>query len=344
MHPILQNFRTSMEDSANVNNSSGTSELNEDNEKVLNVGIASKHDEEANLRESQRNDRVPKAKIPKIDVFRDEEPRMAEERDLIYNSSKYINLDMDKKLEPDMFRADFPGTNSAQRHIEAAEIHRNGNYTRDLEQWTHDTFVSHVKQLLQRPNLSLGITYLDDFLQTYLEHPNSSELTFQLITLLSHTTEPTLRRLLSNVSQKDVKGNLKQQWLIDLITCLYLIVRDEQNLVERLSAILTTSNHLALYFSKKASGGFYPTADKLAKTHIYFKRIILAILSLADNIGSYNRNTQSRRPLKKTKLNLEPSDDSYMFSLKGALENPESDEEEEWNSPTELPVHSGPQT
>ena len=342
MHPILQNFRSSLEDSPNVISSSGTTELKDDKDKILNVGIASKHDEEAILRESQRLDKISKSKIPKTDVFRDEEPKMAEERDLIYNASKYINLDLEKKLEPEMFKPDFPGTNAAQRHIEATEVYRNGNYTRDLEQWSHDTFVSHAKQLLLRPNISLGITYLDDFLQTYLDHSNSSELTFQLITLLSHTSEPCLRRLLSSISQKDSKGNFKQQWLIDLVTCLYLIIRDEQNLSERLSALLTTSNHLALYFSKKASGGFYPTADKLAKTHIYFKRIILAILALADNIGSYTRNPQCRRPIKRSKLEVEPSDDSYMFSLKGALETPESDEEEEW-SKTEHQIHNGPQ-
>ncbi|AAK13168.1 52K protein [Bovine atadenovirus D] len=340
MHPILQNFRSSLEDSSHAISSSGTSELIDDKNKNFNVGIASKHDEETTLRETQRNDKIPKSKIHKIDVFRDEEPKMAEERDLIYNASNHISLNLDKKLEPEMFKPDFPGTNAAQRHIEAAEVHRNGNHTRDLEQWCHDTFVSHAKQLLLRPNLSLGMTYLDDFLQTYLEHSNSSELTFQLITLLSHTTEPTLRRLLSSVSQKDSKGNFKQQWLIDLVTCLYLIIRDEQNINERLSALLTTSNHLALYFAKKASGGFYPTADKLAKTHIYFKRIILAVLALADNIGSYNRNPHCRRPLKKSKLEVEPSDDSYMFSLKGALETPESDEEEEWNK-TEHQIHSG---
>ncbi|ASU50472.1 52K [Odocoileus adenovirus 1] len=334
MHPILQNFRSSLDSSEHDNNSPGSvnNADSEVNQNAINVGIASINDEEASLRRNQRDDRLPKAKIPITDIFHDEEPKMAEERDLMYNASKYIKIDTQKKLNPESFKPDFPSSNAAARHIEAAELYRNGCHTRDLEKWTYDTFISHVKQLICRPNISLGLTYLDDFIQTYIELNNHSELMYQLIAILNHITEPTLKRLISNIAQKDKKGALTQQWLIDLITCLYLIFRDEQTVSEKLSALLTVSNHLALYFAKKASGGFYPTADKLAKTHIYFKRIILALLVLADNISAYKVNTASHRTLKRSKITLEPSDESYMFSLKGALEAPESDEEEEWTN------------
>ncbi|QSV39476.2 52K [Bovine adenovirus 7] len=325
MHPILQNLRTSLDtaDSPGIVNIADCEGC---------VGIASKPDEQTKFRRSQRDDRLPKAQIPLEDIHSDPEPKMAEERDLQYKASNVIKLDENKVLKSDDFKPDFPSSSPAQRHIEAAKIKRDGDYTRSLEQWSHDTFISHCKQLLTRPCTSLGIIYLDDFLQTYLEHSNSSSLNFQLFTLINHVNEPMLKRLLKSISDKNEKGFVNQ-WLIDLITCMYLILRDEKDLDNQISALLITSNHLALHFAKKASGGLYPTADKLAKTHIFFKRIILGILALAESIGSYTKNPVSKRPVKKSKTEIEPSDQMYMFSLKGALEAPESDdEEEEWTT------------
>ncbi|AAA84973.1 52K [Ovine adenovirus 7] len=329
MHPILQNLRSSLETPDLSSNSPGTSNKNEKDEFEPAVGISSKPSDEFNMRRSQRDDNLPKSQIPVVDILHDKNPKMAEERDLMYKSSACIKLDDSKQLKTDMFRPDFAGTSPAQRHIEAAELKRNGSYTRSLEQWTHDSFISHVKQLLSRPFISLGITYLDDFLQTYLDHTESSSLNFQLFTLINHCSENTLKRILKHISKKNEKNQYVNQWLIDLITCIYLIIRDEQNVTEQVNALLVTSNHLALHFAKKATGGFYPTADKLAKTHIFFKRIILGILSLAESIGCYTVNPYCKNPLKKSKVEVEPSDEMYMFSLKGALEHPDSDEDED---------------
>lgn len=318
MHPILQNLRSSVESPGDIKN-----------DHIHSVGIASRNDDEANLRRAQRDDNLPSAQVPVVDIFRDPGPKMAEERDLTFKASKSIHLDTDKKLKTEMFEPDLPGTSEAQRHIEASEILRNGQYTRSLEQWSHDNFIKNAKYLLLRSGISLGVTYLDDFLQTYIDNPLSTELVAQLVNLQLHCDEPVLKRVLGDISKRDSHGKFLNQWLVDLISCIYMIIRDEQTISQRLSAILTCSNHLALYFAKKASGGFYPTADKLAKTHTYFRRIILAILRLAENVGSYKRNCVPPQPFKKSKVEVEPSDESYMFSLRGALEQPDSEEEED---------------
>lgn len=328
MHPILKHIRSSPDQGQNGGGSEdgATAEVH--------CGIASTGGREEHQRSKQREDRQPKPGVPTTDIFRDERNVYGDgERDLQFKSSRCIDLDP-SPIQLDDFAPDVAGSR-ASRQMEAAKLVRNGNHTRDVERWQHDSFVSHVSQLLKRPFTGLGVLYLSDFLSTYVELPPNHAMTMQLVTIINHTGEPTLRRLLHSIGEKDQDGHLKNDWLVQLVHIVEMIFKDERADEKRLTAILTVANELALNFAKKASGGQYPTTDRLSKTLTYFRRIILATLSLAESLGCYTNNCCARKPEKRCKTTREPGDESYMFSLKGALEAPDSDEEEE-----ELPLSS----
>ncbi|AII22565.1 52K [Lizard adenovirus 2] len=327
MHPILKNIRSApdqsrLEDLKPYGHDSTCCP-------ETHCGIAATGGLEDQLRSKQREDRQPKPAAPLVDYHRDDKKIYGEgERDLLYKSSACVSLD-DSPISSEDFEPDDMGSR-AMRHMEASKLVRNGQHTRDVERWQYDTFKSHVFQLLGRPFTSLGVLYLSDFLNTFVELPPNHALTMQLVTILNHTSEPTLRRILKDIGEKDGEGHLKNEWLLQLVNIIEMIFKDEPSDKTRLTAILTVANELALSFAKKASGGNFPTTDRLSKTLTYFRRIILAILNLAESIGCYTNNYSARRPEKRCKVSPETSDESYMFSLKGALEAPESDEEEEW--------------
>lgn len=306
---------------------------------TIDSGIATKADEAFQLRKQQREERLNTSLPPATDIFRDDNPKMAEERDLLFNSGKVMKVDSKRVLEPKDFVPDMVGSNAAQRHMQAAEIKRNASHTMDLEMWSHDTFINTCRQLLVKPSTKLGLLYLSDFIHNYLDHPPKHELAVQMVAIQQHVQSGSLRRLLVRIADKNSNGDLVNGWLVDLIDVLEMIVEEEHSLKGQLSAIGVTCNKLSLHFAKKACGGHYPTADKLAKTGMYFKRIIVQVLVLADSLGCYERNTVARLPVKKSKREIETGDDTYMFSLKSALEGPDSDEED--ISDEEQFVHDG---
>lgn len=302
-----------------------------DADEVVDCGIAQKGDDafatRTQMRRDKRNSNVepPKAK----DLFRDAEPRMAEERDLKYNAGNAIELDRNKCLTPNDFAPDFPGSNAALRHAEAAELQRDAVHTRSLEKWAHDSFMAHARVLLCKQSTRLGMLYISDFLQMYVNSPPRHELAMQMVAIQQHVDSPPLRRILNDLTKQNQNGSLSNQWFIDLVEVLQMILEEESSISTQLSAIGVVCNRMSLHFAKKASGGHYPTADKLAKTSVYFRRIIMSMLTLADKLGCYERNSVSRRPKRKTDKDIEDGDETYMFSLKSALEEPESDEEDD---------------
>lgn len=319
MHPILKNIRSAPDQE-------NPEDFKENRD--LHCGIATKGGLEEHLRCKQREDRLPKPAPPLLDLHRDDSNLYGEgERDMQFKASAHVQLD-DRPVSYQDFAPDEMG-NRAMRQMEAAKLVRNGNHTRDVEQWQFDSFKNHLCNLLRRPFTPLGMLYLSDFLNTYVELPPNHSMAMQLVTILNHTGDGVLRRLLKEIGEKNADGGLKNEWLLQVISIMEMIFKDERQEKERLTALLTVANELALKFAKKASGGQFPTTDRLSKTLTYFRRIILAILALAESIGCYTNNYCARRPEKRCKVETEPSDESYMFSLKGALENPDSDEEEE---------------
>lgn len=315
MHPIMKNLRSTV---ANVE-SDGP-------QRTLDCGIANTGDEAFTLRKQHREDRLPTGPPTPVDVFRSPSPKMSEERDLLYNAGNSISIDTEKVLKPVDFKPDLPSTSPAQRHMQAAELYRNSKYTKDLETWAFDTFLYTCRQLLARPSTKLGLLYLNDFISNFIDHPPRYELAMQMLAIQQHIQQPALQRLFMKITDKNEKGELTQMWLIDLINVLEMILEEESSLNNQLSAVNVACNKLSLHFAKKACGGHYPSADKLAKTSVYFQRIITSILTLAESLGCYERNTVARKPLKRVKREKETSDEAYMFSLKTALEGIDTDD------------------
>ncbi|QJR83090.1 52K [Bearded dragon adenovirus 1] len=323
-HPLLKNLRRSPEGQAEAEDpeepvAAGTSSSS--------CGIAAPRSAvEARVR-FREDGKAPKARLPQVDLFRDPEPYMEEERDLRYRASGCLNLPPEVMTEVD-FQPDEVG-NRAIRQLEAAKLKRSGEFTRDAEKWQHDLFQSSVRQLLLRHNTPMGMLYLSDFFNTFVDAPPSHALSMQHLTILNHVTEPTLYRALKEIDAKTKGGRLKKEWLLHLLEVLHMIFKEERTVSGRLTALMTACNEIALAFAKKACGGRYPSTDKFSKTLTYFRRLVVAILALAESIGCYAVNYAPPRAPKKAKLEVEPSDSSYMLRLEGALEAPESDEE--WN-------------
>lgn len=317
MHPIMKSMRSSL--------------AKGDAEEVVDCGIAQKGDEafagRAQMSRDKRSSHVepPKAK----DLFRDAEPKMAEERDLKYHAGNAIQLDRNKCLTPTDFSPDFPGSNAAMRHVEAAEMQRDALHTRSLEKWAHDSFMAHARVLLCKHSTRLGMLYISDFLQMYVSSPPRHELAMQMVAIQQHVDSPPLRRILKDITKQSSSGSLSNKWFLDLVEVLQMVLEEESSISTQLSAIGVVCNRMSLHFAKRACGGHYPTADKLAKTSVYFRRIIMALLVLADKLGCYERNSVSRRPKRKVDKDIEVGDETYMFSLKSALEEPESDEDDD---------------
>lgn len=329
MHPILKHIRSSPDPRQQSGGGvSGGEDSGGACAAEVHCGIASTGGREDQQRAKQREDRQPKPGVPATDLFRDDKNVYGDgERDLQYRASRCVELDR-APVRVEDFAPDVAGSR-ASRQMEAAKLVRNGNHTRDVERWQHDSFVSHVNQLLLRPFTSLGVLYLSDFLNTYVDLPPNHSLSMQLVAIINHTNEPTLRRLLQNIGERDAEGRLKNDWLVQLLNIVEMIFKDERANEKRMTALLTVANELALNFAKKAGGGQFPTTDRLSKTLTYFRRIILSVLALADSLGCYTNNCCARKPEKRCKTTAEQGDESYMFSLKGALEAPDSDEEEE---------------
>lgn len=316
MHPIMKSMRSSIE--------KGEPDV------TLDCGIAQKGDDAFEARAQMARDKSNATSLPQPkDLFRDPEPKMSEERDLMYNAGNVLALDTNRRLRPEDFVPDMPGSNAALRHMQAAELHRDAKHTRSLEQWAHDSFMAHSRLLLAKHSTKLGMLYLSDFLHMYVTSPPRHELAMQMVAIQQHTDSAPLRRILKNITSKNQSGELANQWFIDLLEVMQLIVEEESSLSTQLAAMGVVCNRMALHFAKRACGGRYPTADKLAKTSVYFRRIMMALLVLSDKLGCYERNTVPRKSRRRADRYVEEDDASYMFSLKSALEDPESDENDD---------------
>lgn len=328
MHPILKNIRTRLCTGEGGVGETGDHLVFPDGASGAGIATAPHHDHET--RAQVLDDKLPPARVEREDVFRSPARRRAEERDLRYHSGKAVRMAGVQKIGPEDFAPDAPGSSRAARLIEAAELRRNAQHTDSLERWAYDAFVNSCRVFLLRGHTGLGMMYLHDFIQTFLAAPPSHALTAQWLTLQHHIESAPLRRAFSLLNEKAADGRPTQQWLVDLVAVLNLILREGgMTLQERLAAISTTCNQLSLHFAKRACQGGYPTADKLSKTNTYFRRTITSILALCEALGRYQTTPVTPRPRKRARQELEDSDASYLFSLERALEEPESDEEDD---------------
>lgn len=296
-------------------------------------GVAGDSNSESfKARKRTRIESVPTSAPEPKNVFTDAMGTKTEEsRDLEYKSGLAMNLDNDRVLESRDFAPDMKGSNPAMRRMEACDLKRNAVYTYDTETWAHDQFMESCRQLLAKPSVELGIVYFGDFVRNYVDRPPNHQLAVQMVLLQQHA-DPCLRRILSALKSTASENKPHaSDWFVDLVGVLEMVVEDERTPKARAAAACVIVNKLSLHFAKKACGGNYPTADKLSKTNIYFKRLVVSCLKLADRIGCYDRDitARPRRPTKSRRL-LEPTDAEYLFNLESALEGSESDEDSEY--------------
>lgn len=325
MHPAIKavsSFSTSDSSSIGTDHVSGHESA---------FGVASDSCSESfRARKQARYDSIPACAPEPQNLFSSGRGNMPEEqRDLEYKSGLSMNIDKDRVLTHEDFKPDMKGYNSAIRRMEACDIKRNASHTRDVETWAHDHFMESCKQLFGRPSVELGIVYFGDFVRNYVDRPPNHQLAVQMVLLQQHA-DPCLKRVLSSIKPADDNGKFAWGWFVDLVGVLELVVEEERTAESRTSAAAVIVNKLSLHFAKMASGGNYPTADKLSKTNIYFKRLVVSCLKLADRIGCYDRDlTAHPKPVAKSRRSLEPTDAEYLFSLESALEGAESDEDSE---------------
>lgn len=320
MHPAIKAVSSfSSGDTAGVGNDSA-------------YGVASDRSSESfKARKQARLESVlPTAPEPKNVFSTGAGDRMDEARDLEYKSGLAMTVDGDRVLVPTDFKPDIKGSNPAMRRMEACELKRNASHTHDVETWAHDQFMESCKQLLARPSVELGIVYFGDFIRNYVDRPPNHQLAVQMVLLQQHA-DPCLKRILTSIKSPDQEGRQNvSDWFVDLVGVLELVVEEERTAESRASAAGVIVNKLSLHFAKKACGGSYPTADKLSKTNIYFKRVVVSCLRLADRIGCYDRDITARpKQIARSRKVLEPTDAEYLFNLESALEGAESDEDSE---------------
>lgn len=295
-------------------------------------GVAADRGSESfKARKQARTEAIPTGAPEPQNVFSPSKGIKREEiRDLEYKSGLAMSLDPDRVMDAEDFRPDMKGSNAAMRRMEACDLKRNACHTYDVEAWAHDQFMESCRQLLSRPSVELGIVYFGDFVRNYVDRPPSHQIAVQMVLLQQHA-DPCLKRILACLKAPEENGKPNvADWFVDLVGVLELVVEEERTPEARASAAGVIVNKLSLHFAKKACGGSYPTADKLSKTNIYFKRVVVSCLRLADRIGCYDRDMNARpRPTARSRKMLEPTDAEYLFSLESALEGAESDEEEE---------------
>lgn len=278
-------------------------------------------------RKKCRLEAMPTEPVRPVDVFRDGGVKPDERRDLEYKSGNMMTLDTERVLTPRDFEPDVTGSNSAMRRMEAAEIKRNAVNTKDLEAWAHDYFMDTCFQLISRVSVELGIVYLSDFVRNYVDRPPSHALATQMVLLQQHA-DSCLRKILGSLGSDPTSGKTTGAWYVDLVGVIELIIEEERTPASRVSALGVAVNRLALHFAKKACGGTYPTADKLAKTGVYFRRVIAETLVLADRISCYDKYYSNVKPVSKVRAVQEQDEASYLFSLRSALDSTDSDTED----------------
>ncbi|QEJ80753.1 52K protein [Amniota adenovirus 1] len=291
--------------------------------------VADASSESFKARKQSRIESIPHSAPEPKNVFADDVGRKPDEtRDLEYKSGLAMRVDTNRVLKEEDFKPDINGSNAAMRRMEACDIKRNAVHTKDAEMWLHDQFMESCKQLLSRPSVELGIVYLGDFIRNYVDRPPNHQLAVQMVLLQQHA-DPCLKRILDSIKPpSEGSSNNASEWFVDLVGVLEMVVEEERTAESRASAACVIVNKLSLYFAKKASGGSYPTADKLSKTNIYFKRVIISCLKLADRIGCYDRDITARpKRVSRSRRILEPTDAEYLFNLESALEGSESDED-----------------
>lgn len=274
------------------------------------------------------------AYVPRANLARDDEGRYPEgRRDLRLRAGREMNMPKDHLITDEDFEIPERGAavSPARAHLEAASLATAYQQTVKEERNFQQSFNNHVRTMLTREEVCIGLMHLWDFVESFLSNPRSKSLTAQLFLIVQHARDDGIfKESLLNIAEPEGR------WLFDLINVLQSIVVQEHALplTEKVAAVNYAAMSLGRFYARKIYDSPFVPLDKEVKVTTFYMRMILKILTLSDDIGIY-RNEKMERVVSAGRRR-ELSDVELMSHLRRALTSgesmmpiPESDEGDE---------------
>lgn len=266
----------------------------------------------------QMKQEAAEAYVPRSNVFRDNEGEEAEGmRHMRFESGRALrnNLGSKRVLTDYSFEKDpNTGISPGEAHVKAADLVTAYEQTVKEEVNFQTTFNNNVRTLLSREEVAVGLMYLWDFVEAFLDNPLSKALTAQLFLIVQHCRdEGVLRESLLNIAEPE------SRWLVDLLNLLQTIVVQEHSLAvgEKVAAINYSIIALSKHYARKIFNSVFVPIDKEAKINTFYMRTVVKLLVLSDDIGMY-RNERIERAVSGARQR-EYNDRELMHRLRQAL-------------------------
>lgn len=288
----------------------------EEGEGIARVTSASASDPEKHPRVALKKD-SSEAYVPRQNLARDDPGAYGEgERDRRLRAGKEIRLPRDRFVSEEDFEIPEEGVavRPARAHIEAADLVTAYEQTVKEERNFQRSFNHHVRTLLTREEVTVGLMHLWDFIEAYQAHPSSKSLTAQLFLIAQHARDDgVFKEALLNIA--DPEG----RWLVDLVNVLQSIVVQEHRLplTEKVAAVNYSAMSLGRFYACKIYDSPFVPLDKEVKVTTFYMRMILKTLTLSDDIGMY-RNERMQRVVSTGRAR-EWSDAELLRHLRRAL-------------------------
>lgn len=258
------------------------------------------------------------AYVPRSNMFRDHSGEEAEEmRDLRFRAGRELRhgLDRQRVLREEDFELDErTGVSPARAHVAAANLVSAYEQTVKEEMNFQKSFNHHVRTLIAREEVAIGLMHLWDFVEAYVQNPSSKPLTAQLFLIVQHSRDnETFREAMLNIAEPEGR------WLLDLINILQSIVVQERSLslADKVAAINYSMLSLGKFYARKIYKSPFVPIDKEVKIDSFYMRMALKVLTLSDDLGVY-RNDRIHKAVSASRRR-ELSDRELLHSLHRAL-------------------------
>lgn len=258
------------------------------------------------------------AYVPPQNLFRDRSGQEPEEmRDRRFHAGKELRAGFNSQrvLRAEDFEPDKrSGVSPARAHVSAADLVTAYEQTVNEERNFQKTFNNHVRTLVAREEVAIGLMHLWDFMEAYVQNPASKPLTAQLFLIVQHSRDnETFREAMLNIAEPEGR------WLLDLVNILQSIVVQERSLslADKVAAINYSMLSLGKFYARKIYKTPYVPIDKEVKIDSFYMRMALKVLTLSDDLGVY-RNDRIHKAVSASRRR-ELSDRELMHSLRRAL-------------------------
>ncbi|AQR59001.1 52-55K [Human adenovirus 41] len=258
------------------------------------------------------------AYVPPQNLFRDRSGQEPEEmRDRRFHAGKELRAGFNSQrvLRAEDFEPDKrSGVSPARAYVSAADLVTAYEQTVNEERNFRKTFNNHVRTLVAREEVAIGLMHLWDFMEAYVQNPASKPLTAQLFLIVQHSRDnETFREAMLNIAEPEGR------WLLDLVNILQSIVVQERSLslADKVAAINYSMLSLGKFYARKIYKTPYVPIDKEVKIDSFYMRMALKVLTLSDDLGVY-RNDRIHKAVSASRRR-ELSDRELMHSLRRAL-------------------------